>query len=331
MTKAPQELAADLAREVQGEVRFDSASRGAFAADASNYRHVPVGVVQPVSTDDVLATIGICRRHDVPVLPRGAATSIGGQAVNEAVVIDFSRHLRSVLSIDPEARTARVQPGVVLDDLRAAAAAHGLTFGPDPSTHNRCTLGGMIGNNACGSHSVAWGKTVDNVRDLTVVTYDGLQLVAGPTSPDELLRLRRQAGRIGEFYRGLGDLAQRHATAIRTQFPQLTRRVSGYNLDQLLPEHGFNLARALVGTEGTCATILGATVALVANAVPRMASAATMPVTSTTLRAFSADIPRRSAMSEVRPARMPTANAQIHGTEVANPDFRMVMCRSCTR
>ena len=183
MTKAPQGLAADLAREVQGEVRFDSASRGAFAADASNYRHVPVGVVQPVSTDDVLATIAICRRHDVPVLPRGAATSIGGQAVNEAVVIDFSRHLRSVLSIDPEARTARVQPGVVLDDLRAAAAAHGLTFGPDPSTHNRCTLGGMIGNNACGSHSVAWGKTVDNVRDLTVVTYDGLLLVAGPTEP----------------------------------------------------------------------------------------------------------------------------------------------------
>ena len=137
MTEAPQELAADLAREVQGEVRFDSASRGAFAADASNYRHVPVGVVQPVSTDDVLATIGICRRHDVPVLPRGAATSIGGQAVNEAVVIDFSRHLRSVLSIDPEARTARVQPGVVLDDLRAAGAAHGLTFGPDPSTHSR--------------------------------------------------------------------------------------------------------------------------------------------------------------------------------------------------
>jgi FAD/FMN-containing dehydrogenase/Fe-S oxidoreductase len=270
MTEAPQELAADLAREVQGEVRFDSASRGAFAADASNYRHVPVGVVQPVSTDDVLATIGICRRHDVPVLPRGAATSIGGQAVNEAVVIDFSRHLRSVLSIDPEARAARVQPGVVLDDLRAAAAAHGLTFGPDPSTHNRCTLGGMIGNNACGSHSVAWGKTVDNVRDLTVVTYDGLQLVAGPTDPDELLRLRRQAGRIGEFYRGLGDLAQRHATAIRTQFPQLTRRVSGYNLDQLLPEHGFNLARALVGTEGTCATLLEATVELVPTPAVRV-------------------------------------------------------------
>ncbi|HEY2242011.1 MAG TPA: FAD-binding oxidoreductase, partial [Streptosporangiaceae bacterium] len=264
-TEVAQGLAADLEKQVRGEVRFDSASRGAFAADASNYRHVPIGVVQPVDTDDVLATVEVCRRHDVPVLPRGAATSIGGQAVNEAVVIDFARHLRSVLSIDPEAGTARVQPGVVLDDLRAAAAPHGLTFGPDPSTHSRCTLGGMIGNNACGSHSVAWGKTVDNVRDLTVVTYDGTRLVAGPTSPDELARHQAGQGRLGEIYRGLGDLADRHRTAIRTQTPQLTRRVSGYNLDQLLPENGFNLARALVGTEGTCATLLEAAVALVAS------------------------------------------------------------------
>ena len=265
-----QSLAADLGREVRGEVRFDSASRGAFAADASNYRHVPIGVVQPLDTDDVLATVEACRRHDVPVLPRGAATSIGGQAVNEAVVIDFARHLRSVLSIDPEARTARVQPGVVLDDLRVAAAKHGLTFGPDPSTHSRCTLGGMIGNNACGSHSVAWGKTVDNVRDLTVVTYDGTRLVAGPASPEELARRRQEAGRTGEIYRGLSDLAERHATAIRTQTPQLTRRVSGYNLDQLLPENGFNLARALVGTEGTCATLLEATVRLVPTPAVRV-------------------------------------------------------------
>jgi FAD/FMN-containing dehydrogenase/Fe-S oxidoreductase len=263
-------LAADLAREVGGEVRFDSASRGAFAADASNYRHVPIGVVQPRDADDVLAALAVCRRHDVPVLPRGAATSIGGQAVNEAVVIDFARHMRSVLAIDPEARSARVQPGVVLDDLRAAAAGHGLTFGPDPSTHSRCTLGGMIGNNACGSHSVAWGKTVDNVRDLTVVTYDGTRLVAGPTTPGELAQRRDQPGRTGELYRGLSDLAGRHAAAIRTQTPRLTRRVSGYNLDQLLPENGFNLARALVGTEGTCATLLEATVALVPSPAARV-------------------------------------------------------------
>jgi FAD/FMN-containing dehydrogenase/Fe-S oxidoreductase len=254
-------LAADLAARVRGQVRFDSMSRAVFAADASNYRHVPIGVVQPVDTDDVLAALEVCRQHDVPVLPRGAATSIGGQAVNEAVVIDFARHLRQVLSIDPEEHTARVQPGVVLDDLRAAAAPHGLTFGPDPSTHSRCTLGGMIGNNACGSHSVAWGKTVDNVRSLDVVTYDGTRLTAGPAYPGELATRIDQPD--GQLYRRLAALAGSHAALIRTQTPQLTRRVSGYNLDQLLPENRFNLARALVGTEGTCVTVLEATVGLV--------------------------------------------------------------------
>ena len=263
MIESSRALAADLAARVRGQVRFDSTSRAVFAADASNYRHVPVGVVQPADDDDVLATLEVCRKHDVPVLPRGAATSIGGQAVNEAVVIDFSRHLRSVLSIDPEQAIARVQPGVVLDDLRAAAAPHGLTFGPDPSTHNRCTLGGMIGNNACGSHSVAWGKTVDNVRDLTVVSYGGTQLTVGPTAPDEMTARARQPGETGGIYRGLAQLSERHAALVRTQTPRLTRRVSGYNLDQLLPENGFNLARALVGTEGSCVTMLEATVDLV--------------------------------------------------------------------
>jgi FAD/FMN-containing dehydrogenase/Fe-S oxidoreductase len=244
-------------------VRFDSTSRSVFAADASNYRHVPIGVVQPLDNGDVLATLEVCRQHDVPVLSRGAATSIGGQAVNEAVVIDFSRHLRSVLSIDPDQATARVQPGVVLDDLRAAAAPYGLTFGPDPSTHNRCTLGGMIGNNACGSHSVAWGKTVDNIRDLTVVSYGGAQLTVGPATPEEAASRAQQPGEAGRIYRGLTGLAERHGALVRAQTPQLTRRVSGYNLDQLLPENGFNLARALVGTEGTCVTMLEATVDLV--------------------------------------------------------------------
>jgi FAD/FMN-containing dehydrogenase/Fe-S oxidoreductase len=263
VTESSGALAADLTARVRGQVRFDSTSRAVFAADASNYRHVPVGVVQPVDTGDVLATLEVCRQHDVPVLPRGAATSIGGQAVNEAVVIDFSRHLRSVLSIDPDQATARVQPGVVLDDLRAAAAPYGLTFGPDPSTHNRCTLGGMIGNNACGSHSVAWGKTVDNVRDLTVVSYDGTQLTVGPATEEEAGRRARQPGEAGRIYRDLHRLADSRAALVRVQTPQLTRRVSGYNLDQLLPENGFNLARALVGTEGTCATVLEATVDLV--------------------------------------------------------------------
>src|ERR1700749_3227791 len=221
-TERTADLAADLGREVRGEVRFDSASRGAFAADASNYRHVPIGVVQPLDTGDVLATVEICRRHDVPVLPRGAATSIGGQAVNEAVVIDFARHMRSVLSIDPDAGTARVQPGVVLDGLRTAAAGHGLTFGPDPSTHSRCTLGGMIGNNACGSHSVAWGKTVDNVHALDVLTYRGERLEVGRGTPTT-----------GRIPTALQELAEKTGPAVRASFPDLTRRVSGYNLDQL--------------------------------------------------------------------------------------------------
>ncbi|MGI9003750.1 MAG: FAD-binding and (Fe-S)-binding domain-containing protein [Pseudonocardia sp.] len=246
------DLHADLAAAVRGRVRFDPGTRAMYSADASNYRRVPIGVVEPVDTDDVEAAMAVCRTHEVPVLPRGAGTSIAGQAVNTAVVLDFTKHLGGILDIDPEARTARVQPGLVLDALRDAARPHGLTFGPDPSTHNRCTLGGMIGNNACGSHSVAWGKTVDNVHALDVLTYRGERLELGRGEP--------ATGHVPDTLRGLAD---RLGGDVRASFPDLTRRVSGYNLDQLLPEHGFDLARALVGTEGTCVTVLGATVALV--------------------------------------------------------------------
>ena len=235
-----------LARAVRGSVRFDPATRAMWSADASNYRRVPIGVVTPRDAEDVAAAIAVCREHDVPLLPVGARTSIAGQAVNTAVVLDFSR-MNAIVAIDPEARTARVQPGVVLDALRDAARPHGLTFGPDPSTHNRCTLGGMIGNNACGSHSVAWGKTVDNVHTLDVLTYRGERLTVGPGAGPSALR----------------ELAERVGPAVRSSFPELTRRVSGYNLDQLLPENGFDVARALVGTEGTCVTMLEATVRLV--------------------------------------------------------------------
>jgi FAD/FMN-containing dehydrogenase/Fe-S oxidoreductase len=239
-------LAADLTRDVRGSVRFDTATRAMWSADASNYRRVPIGVVTPRDAVDVEAAIAVCRAHEVPLLPVGARTSIAGQAVNTAVVLDFSR-MNAILSIDPEARTARVQPGVVLDALRDAARPHGLTFGPDPSTHNRCTLGGMIGNNACGSHSVAWGKTVENVHTLDVLTYRGERMTVGPGAGPSELR----------------ELADRVGPAVRASFPELTRRVSGYNLDQLLPENGFDVARALVGTEGTCVTTLEATVRLV--------------------------------------------------------------------
>ncbi|MCW2716366.1 FAD-binding and (Fe-S)-binding domain-containing protein [Pseudonocardia sp.] len=252
------DLNAALVKGVRGRVQFDAAARAMYSADASNYRRVPIGVVTPVDTDDVEAAVSVCSTYDVPLLPRGAGTSIAGQAVNTAVVLDFTKHLNRIESIDPEARTARVQPGLVLDKLRDAARPHGLTFGPDPSTHNRCTLGGMIGNNACGSHSVAWGKTVDNVHALDVLTYAGERLELGPGTP--------ATGRIPTALRGLGE---RYADLVRTAFPDLTRRVSGYNLDQLLPENGVDLARALVGTEGTCATVLGATVRLVESPAAR--------------------------------------------------------------
>jgi FAD/FMN-containing dehydrogenase/Fe-S oxidoreductase len=247
------ELAADLARAVRGTVRFDTGTRAMFSADASNYRRVPIGVVTPRDAEDVEAAVAVCRAHNAPVLPVGARTSIAGQAVNTAVVLDLSR-MNAIVGIDPEARTARVQPGVVLDALREAARPHGLTFGPDPSTHNRCTLGGMIGNNACGSHSVAWGKTVDNVHALDVLTYRGERLEVGRGTPTT-----------GRIPTALQELADKSGPAVRASFPDLTRRVSGYNLDQLLPENGFDLARALVGTEGTCAMVLEATVGLVTS------------------------------------------------------------------
>ncbi len=259
-------LAQELAAVVRGAVRFDTASRAMWSADSSNYRHVPLGVVQALDADDVEATVATAKAHGVPLLPLGARTSICGQSVNEAVVVDFHRHMHRVLDIDPDARTARVQPGTILDDLRDAARPHGLTFGPDPSTHNRCTLGGMIGNNACGSHSVAWGKTVDNVRSLEVLLADGTRMAVGPT-PD-LDEACRRPGSEGRVYRDLRALRDRVEPFVRAEFDpsgtaELTRRVSGYNLDQLLGEHGFDLARALVGTEGTCATLLEATVDLV--------------------------------------------------------------------
>jgi len=258
-------LAARLRRELRGEVRFSRGSRALYATDASNYRQVPVGVVMPRDADDVAATVAACREAGVPVLGRGAGTSLAGQCCNVAVVLDFSRHMDRILELDPEARRARVQPGVVLDRLREAAEAHGLTFGPDPATHGWCTLGGMIGNDACGVHGLMAGRTGDNVEALRVLLHDGTELDVGPTTEPELAAAARAGGRRGALYAGLRDLRDRHAALIRDRYPDIPRRVSGYSLPQLLPEHGFHVARALVGTESTCALTLEATVRLVAS------------------------------------------------------------------
>ncbi len=256
-------LAASLSKKVKGEVRFDSGSRALYATDASNYRQIPIGVVIPQNTEDVIQALAVCREYDVPVLGRGAGTSLCGQACNVAVVFDFSKYLNRILELDPAAKIARVEPGVILDHLRDAAKPHGLTFGPDPATHSRCTLGGMIGNNSCGVHSVFSGKTEDNIETLEILTYDGLQLSVGKTSETELAKIIQEGGRRGEIYSKLKSLADQYADLIRTRYPKIPRRVSGYNLSQLLPENGFDVARALVGTEGTCVTVLEATVKLI--------------------------------------------------------------------
>ena len=263
-------LAEALRGRVRGEVRFDSGSRALYATDGSNYRQVPIGVVLPRDVDDVIATIALAREYGAPILCRGGGTSLAGQCCNVAVVLDFSKYMAEILEIDPERRVARVQPGVVLDNLRNAAEKHHLTFGPDPATHDRCTLGGMIGNNSCGVHSVMAGKTDDNIEALEVLTYDGLRHAVGKTSDAELEEIIREGGRRGEIYAGLKTLSDKYSDLVRQRYPNIPRRVSGYNLNYLLPENGFHVARALVGSEGTCVTVLEATCRLVESPPARV-------------------------------------------------------------
>jgi FAD/FMN-containing dehydrogenase len=258
-----QGLKAELRRHIRGEVRSDDGSRALYATDGSNYRQAPIGAVIPRTIDDVLETMAAARRYGAPVLARGCGTSLAGQCCNVAVVMDFSKYLHNVLEIDPARRRARVQPGTILDDLRHAAEQYHLTFGPDPATHNHCTLGGMIGNNSCGVHSVMAGRTADNVEELEVLTYDGLRLRVGRTSDEELEQIIRAGGRRGEIYAQLKALRDRYADLIRARYPKIPRRISGYNLDELLPESCFHVARALVGSESTCVTVLEATLRLV--------------------------------------------------------------------
>ncbi len=263
-------LEASLRRHLRGDVRFDPGSRALYATDGSNYRQVPIGVVLPRDKEDVLAAVALCRDYHAPLLARGGGTSLAGQCCNTAVVLDFSRYMASILEVDPVRRIARVEPGVVLDNLRAAAEKYHLTFAPDPATHNRCTLGGMIGNNSCGVHSIMAGKTDDNIEALEILTYNGQRLHVGATSADDFDRFIQEGGRRAEIYSGLKSLADRHGEQVRSRFPNIPRRVSGYNLNHLLPENGFHVARSLVGSEGTCVTILEATCRLVESPPERV-------------------------------------------------------------
>jgi FAD/FMN-containing dehydrogenase/Fe-S oxidoreductase len=263
-------LASTLRRHLRGDVGFDNGSRALYATDGSNYRQVPIGVVLPRDVDDVIATISLARDFGAPILCRGGGTSLAGQCCNVAVVLDFTKYMADIIQIDPQRRIARVQPGVVLDRLRNAAEKYHLTFGPDPATHDRCTLGGMIGNNSCGVHSVMAGKTDDNIEGLEILTYDGLRMKVGQTTDAELEKIIGDGGRRGEIYAGLRKLRDTYSELIQKRYPHIPRRVSGYNLNYLLSENGFHVARALVGSEGTCVTVLEASCRLVESPPERV-------------------------------------------------------------
>ena len=251
-------LAADLRAEVDGEVRFDAGSRAAYATGGSNYREVPLGLVVPRTVEAAVAAVAVCRRHGAPVLSRGGGTSLGGQVTNVAVIIDWSKYCNRLLEVDPQRRTCLVEPGIVLDTLNELLAPHGLEFGPRPSTHSHCAIGGMIGNNSCGSTAQRSGKVVDNIVELEVLLYDGTRMWVGETTDEQYAEIQRRGGRQAEIYRQLRALRDEYLTDIRSRYPDIPRRVSGYNLDSLLPEQNFHVAQALVGSEGTLVTVLRA-------------------------------------------------------------------------
>ncbi len=261
--KAGSDLERELRRVVEGDVRFDDFSRLLYATDASMYQVEPIGVVLPRSAADVQAVLELANRHNVPVLPRGGGTSLAGQTVNHAVVLDFSRYMNRVLEVNAEERWCRVEPGLVQDELNAHVRPRGLLFGPDTSTSNRATLGGMCGNNSAGSHSIAYGKTLDHVLELTCLLADGSRVVLRDLTPEELEAKSRLDGLEGQIYREVRRLVGTHADEIRRRYPRLMRRVSGYNLDEFVKPQPFGLQRLAVGSEGTLVVVVELRVRLV--------------------------------------------------------------------
>ncbi|MGZ3917629.1 MAG: FAD-binding and (Fe-S)-binding domain-containing protein [Flavisolibacter sp.] len=263
-------LERDLKRSIKGEVRFDSGSRALYSTDASNYRQIPIGVVLPKTEEDIIETIALCKKYGAPILSRGGGTSLAGQCCNVAVMMDMSKYYNRILNIDQKNKLVRVQPGIVLDEMRHTTEKQaGLTFGPDPATHDHCTIGGMLGNNSCGVHSVmaqfeGYGaRTSDNTESITIVTYDGIKMKVGPTSEKDYEQILKNGGRKAAIYQQMKELVDKYAHLIRTKFPNIPRRVSGYNLPALLPENGFNVAHALIGSESTLVTIVEATMKLI--------------------------------------------------------------------
>ncbi len=256
-------LRRELEKSVEGEVRFDAGTKAMYAVDASNYRQTPIGVVIPKSKEDVVQAVAACRKFGAPLLSRAGGTSLAGQTCNTAIVIDWSKYMGKVLEVNAQKRWARVLPGTVCDELRNTAmrlTGNQLTWGPDPATHDHCCFGGMIGNNSCGAHTQMAGKVENNIEDLEILLYDGTRMNVGWMTDADLERHIAEGGRIGGIYAGLKALRERYAEKIREKYPRIPRRVSGYNLNDLVPgkDGRFNIARALVGSEGTLVTILEA-------------------------------------------------------------------------
>jgi FAD/FMN-containing dehydrogenase/Fe-S oxidoreductase len=261
-------LVQELRRRVAGEVRFDATSRVLYSTDASIYEIEPLGVVIPRTPDDIHATVELCGQAGVPLLPRGAGTSLCGQAIGRAVLLDMSKYLNRVLEVNAEERWARIQPGVVLDELNAQLRPHNLWFAPDVSPSNRATLGGMLGNNASGARSIVYGRTLEHVLEMTALLPDGHTLSARSLSDDELARTLASASREGEIYRTLQRLMATHRAEILARYPKILRRVGGYALDEFVHDKPFSLARLLVGSEGTLATTLEAKINLEPRPTP---------------------------------------------------------------
>ena len=238
-------LEKELRKSIEGEVRFDDGSRALYSTDSSNYRQIPIGVVIPKTEDDIIKTINLCRKYKAPLLSRGGGTSLAGQCCNVAMMMDMAKYYNKILKIDKEKKLVTVQPGIVLDEMRHTTERKvDLTFGPDPATHDHCTLGGMLGNNSCGIHSVMaalegnGARTSDNTESITIITYDGEKMKVGATPDDELEKIINEGGRKGEIYKKLKDFRDKYADLIRGKIPNIPRRVSGYNLTALLPENG---------------------------------------------------------------------------------------------
>ncbi|KAB1916261.1 FAD-binding and (Fe-S)-binding domain-containing protein [Micromonospora sp. AMSO31t] len=281
-------LTADLRAEVDGEVRFDAGSRAAYSTDASNYRQVPLGVVVPRTVEAAMTAVAVCRRHGAPLTSRGGGTSLAGECTNTAVILDWSKYCHRLLDVDADNRTCLVEPGIVLDELNARLKPTGLEYGPRPATHNHCTLGGMLGNNSCGATAQRTGKTVDNIVELEVLLYDGTRMWVGETTDEQYARIQRDGGRKAVIYRQLRALRDEYLADIRTRYPHIPRRVSGYNLDSLLPEKTFHVAQALVGSEGTLVTILRARLKL----VPIIKADAMVFLSYPDIAAAADDVPR---------------------------------------